>query len=77
MHQCKNMHWAGVMESKVKDQPQGRQIFGRRCVGGTFVSKSYFGIWNADSELESKKNLFPWTSSDKYFSEELEFLLLL
>lgn len=31
VHQCKNMHWAGVMESKVKDQPQGRQIFGRRC----------------------------------------------
>lgn len=59
MHQCKNMHWAGVMESKVKDQPQGRQIFGRRCVGGTFVSKSYFGIWNADSELESKKKPLP------------------
>lgn len=53
MHQCKDMHWAGVRGSKVKDQPQGRQIFGRcerysrRQIG--------FGIWNADSELEGRK----------------------
>ena len=38
-------------------------------MGGTFVHRSYFGLQKADSELDDRKSLFPWTSSDKYFSE--------